>query len=183
MAGLTGRLLLQVADPSAIIDLPATVRGPVAFVLVLVGGAVILRWYDGLIDRCVDASSSRPLSSLAYGIGAHLTVLFFGVYGASQLGQAAPGRPSLIRIGLWAAVVLLAVAAVIGFTVVGVTAVEIRWKRRRRHGLLLGAVIAGLAGIADPLLGGVVWIVVVSTGIGGPVRDWFNAAEDVESTR
>lgn len=183
MAGLTGWWLLQVADPTAILDLPATVRGPGAFVLVLVAGAVLLWRYDGLVDRCIDASSSGPLSSLAYGIAAHLTVLFFGVYAASQLGQAAPGRPSLVRIGLWTAVAVLAVAAVIGFTVVGVAAVELRWKRRRRHGLILGAVIAGLAGLADPLLGGLVWVVVVSTGIGGPVRDWFNAAEDVESVR
>lgn len=181
MAGLTGSMLLQLTDPTTMFELPGYVRGPAAFGLVLVVGAVVLRRYDRLVDRIIATSIDRPLSSLAYGVAAHLTVLFFGVYAASQIGQAAPANSSIAGVGLWAAAVVLAVAAAIGFTVVGVAAVELRWERRRRYGLLLGAVIAGLAGLTDPLLGGVVWLVVVSTGIGGPVRNWFHAAEDVES--
>lgn len=183
MAGLVGSLLLQLPDPTAIVDLPGPVRGFAAFALVLASGAVLLRRYDAFIGRSIEASIERPLSSLAYGVGAHLTIIFFGVYAASQLGQAAPSSLSIAGVGLWAGVAGLAVAAALGFTVVGVALVEFRWGRHPWYGLLLGAAIAGLAGLADPLVGGVVWVVVVSTGIGGPVRHWFHAAEDVESVR
>lgn len=178
-----GPILQQVTDPTMLLDLPGSIRGPGAFVLVLVVGAGLVWRYDGLIERTIDKSIERPLSSLAYGVAAHLTVLFFGVYVASQLGQAAPSNRSIALVALWAAVVLLVVAAAIGFTVVGVAAIEFRWTDSRRYGPLLGAVIAGLAGLTDPTLGGIAWVAVVSTGIGGPVRDWFHAAEDVDSVR
>lgn len=183
MAWQAGSLLLQIPHPTSFFELPGLVRGLAAFALVLLIGAWLLRRYGSFIDRSIEASIERPISSLAYGIAAHLTIIFFGVYAASQLGQAVPSGRPVAGVGLWAGVAGLAVAASLGFTVVGVAVVEFGWGRHPWYGLLLGAVIAGLAGLADPLVGMVVWVVVVSTGIGGPVRNWFNAAEDVESAR
>lgn len=172
---------IQVTDPSVVLDLSGGARALVAFALVLLIGAALLWRYEALVDRSIETSIARPVSSLAYGVAAHLTIIFFSVYAASQLGQAASSGGAVAGVGLWAGVVILAIAAALGFTVVGTAVIEFGWGLRRWYGLLLGATIAGLAGLADPVIGVVVWTVVVSTGIGGPVRNWFHAAEDVES--
>lgn len=180
MVGLAGPSPLLAADPTSVLDLPWLVRGPLAFAVVLVLGAAILWRYEAVVDRSIDASTDRPLSSMAYGVAAHGTIGFFGIYAASQLGQVSLSGRSLGVMGLWAGIVLLAVAAGLGFTVVGTAAVEFGWERRRWHGLLVGALVAGLAAVANPLVGGLIWLLVVSTGIGGPVRSWFHASEDVD---
>lgn len=183
MTPLARSMLLQATDPTAMFGLPGFVRGPAAFAVVLIIGTALLWRYESLVERSIETSIERPLSSLGYGIGAHLTIIFFGVYAASQLGQVAPSGTPLASVGLWAGVAVLAVVAALGFTVVGAAVVEFRWGPRPWFGLLLGAVTAGLAGLASPLVGVVLWLVVVSTGIGGPVRNWFHAAEDVDSVR
>lgn len=172
---------LQVVDPSFVLDVPGLVRAGVAFGLVLVVGAVILWRYGGVVDRSIDASVDRPLAALGYGVAAHITIAFFGVYAASQLGQLTVSGRSLAGLGIYLGLFVLAVVAAMGFTVVGVALVEVQLGRPRWYGLVLGAAVAGFAGLVDPVVGGLVWIVVVSTGIGGPVRRWFHAAEDVEA--
>lgn len=172
---------LQSVDPTLILELPGLVRGVAAFAIVLAVGTVLLWRYAGLVDRSIAASIDRPLSSLGYGIAAHLTIGFFGVYAASQLGQLTFSGRSLGGLGLLAGLGVLTVVAALGFTVVGTAIVEFRGAARREYGLLLGAAIAGVAAFTQPLLGGLVWLIVVSTGIGGPVRVWFHAAEDVEA--
>lgn len=179
MDGFAGSWLLQVTDPTAVFDLPGIVRGPSVFVVILLIGSTFVWRYDALLERSIVASTERPLSSLGYGIAAHLTIAFFVMYGVSQLRQIEPSGVPLTSVGYLIGGVMLTVAAAIGFTVVGSAVVEVRWGERRWAGLLVGALTAGLVSLADPLLGGIVWILVVSTGIGGPVRNWFNAAEDV----
>lgn len=183
MEAVAGHWILQTTGPNSLFDLPGSVRGLLAFVLVLVVGAGILWRYGGLVERTIDASIHRPLSSLGYGIAAHLTIVFFGLYAVNQLGQITVSGRSAAEVGLWAGVGVLVAVAALGFTVVGAAVVEIRWGHRRWYGLLLGACVAGVAGLVDPLVGGLLWLVVVSTGVGGPVRKWFHAAEDVESVR
>lgn len=181
MEPLAGSVLLQVTDPTSVLDQPGFVRGPVAFVVILVIGAGLLRRYEALVDRCLEASIDRPLSALAYGVGTHLTIAFFGVYATSQLMQAAPSSRAIAGVGLWAGAIILVVAAALGFTVAGVAVVEFGGGNGRWYGLLLGASAAGVLGFVDPLFGVIIWLIVVSTAIGGPVRLWFHAAEDVES--
>lgn len=183
MVGLAVATPLQTVDPTLVLDQPWLVRAPVAFAVVLAIGAGLLWRYGGLVDRSIDASVDRPLSSLGYGVAAHLTIAFFGVYAASQLGQLTVSGRSLGGLGIWLGIALLAVVAALGFTVVGAAVVELRGGHRRWHGLVVGAVIAGLAAAGDPLVGGLVWLVVVSTGIGGHVRVWFHAADDLEAAR
>lgn len=183
MDGLAILWFLQVPDPTAVFELPGILRGPFVFVVILLIGAGFLWRYDTLLERCIESSIERPLSSLGYGVAAHLTIAFFTLYGVSQLRQVEPSGVQLTNLGYLIGGVMLTVAAAIGFTVVGSAVVEFRWGERRGAGLLVGAVTAGLVSLAGPLLGGIVWIIVVSTGIGGPVRNWFNAAEDVQSNR
>lgn len=174
---------LQLAELVSVLDLPGFFRAPLAFGLVLMFGAGLLWRYDGLVDRAVDASIDRPLSSLGYGVAAHLAIAFLGVYAASQLARVTLSGYSLAGVGLGAAVLILAVVAALGFTVVGTAFVSVRWGPSRWQGLLVGALAAAVVALADPLFAALVWLVVVSTGIGGPVRTWFHAAEDAESVR
>ncbi|MFB6352641.1 MAG: hypothetical protein ABEJ92_00995 [Halobacteriales archaeon] len=176
MVLLAGLASLPVVGPSAVLALPGVARATLAFALVLALGGGILWRFDGLVDRTIEASAERPLAALGYGVAAHATMVFAGLYVASQLGQFSVAGRSLGVVGLWVGFGLLAVAAGLGFTAVGSAVVEAGWNRGRWHGLLLGAVLAGLIVLPDPLVAGVVWVVAVSAGIGGPVRRWLHAS-------
>lgn len=176
-------LALQLTGLGSVLDLPGLVRAPIAFGLVLAIGAGLLWRRTGLVERAIAASIDRPVSSLGYGVAAHLTIAFFAAYTASQLGQFEYSGRSLAGVGVVVGVVLLAVVAALGFTVVGSAVVESRWDRGRWYGLVVGALAAGVVALAEPLLAALVWLIVVSTGIGGPVRTWLHAAEDVETVR
>lgn len=181
MVGAAGPILMQLADPSTLLELPGVVRAPIAFAAVLAFGAAVLWRFDGVVDRSIAASIDRPLSSLAYGIAAHATLVFAGVYLTSQFSQLTLSGRSLGLVGIWLGLVLLGFTAGLGFTVVGSAVVEHRWDRPRWQGLVVGALIAGLAGLVTPIVGGLVWLILVSTGIGGPVRSWIHASEDVSA--
>lgn len=174
-----GFVLLQMVDPSTLLELPGLIRGPIAFAAVLAFGAAVLWRFDGVVERSIDASIDRPLTSLGYGIAAHATIVFAGAYLTSQFSQLTLSGRSLWPIGIWLGLVLLAFTAGLGFTVVGAAVVELGWDRPRWQGLVVGALIAGLAGLVTPLVGALIWLVTVSTGIGGPVRSWLHASEDV----
>ncbi len=172
---------LQLADLSALLDLPGLVRGPAAFGVILLFGAAI-RWrYAGMVDRAIDASAAKPVSSLGYGVAAHLTIVFFSFYSASQLAQLTVSGWSLAGVGVLAGMGVLAAVSALGFTVVGTAALSTRWDVGPWHGLLAGAAAAGVVALADPLLAAMLWVILVSTGIGGPVRRWFHAADDLKS--
>lgn len=173
----SGGLLLQTVDTSAILELLQLVRGPLVFVMVLLLGAAILWRWEDVVDRSIEASVDRPLSSLGYGLVTHAVIGFAALYIATRLGGVVLSGRSLAVIGLAFGMAALGLTAALGFTVVGGAIVELRWGRRRWFGLLLGAVVAFLVGIADPLVGGLVWFIVVSIGIGGSARRWLHTAE------
>ncbi len=181
MSDLVALTLHQSMNPRLIVDLPGVLRAPVAFLFVLLVGAVLLRRYDEIVERSIEAAIDRPLSSMGYGIVTHFTIVFFGVYAASQLSRLSLAGRVLPGIGIWIGVFLLAMIAALGFTVIGTAAIEIGWQRHQWYGLVVGATLAGLAALVDPLVGGLVWVVIVSTGIGGRVRIWLHAAEDTDS--
>lgn len=181
MVGLAATTVLQLVDPTSLLELPGLVRAPTAFLVVMLLGAGILWRYDALVERSIEAAIDRPLSSLGYGVAAHLTIAFFGAYSASQLGQLTVSGRSLAGIGLLGGLFVFGLVAALGFTVVGTAATQVGWERHRWYGLVVGATLAGLAALVDLRVGGLVWIVVVSTGIGGRVRLWLHAAEGAES--
>lgn len=168
---------LQASGPAAILDASGPVRGLGAFVAVSLLGAVLLWRYEPTVERSIDASMARPLSSLAYGVAVHAVLAFGWVYTTNQLSglEAFGWNAGSIGVGL-GLLVVLSVAA-LGFVVVGSTVVSYAWEQRHWYGLVVGALVAGVAGFFGSVPGATLWFVVVSMGIGGPARRWFHADE------
>lgn len=168
---------LQATSPSAILDVSGPVRGLAAFVLVTVLGGLLLWRHASFVERSAEASMGRPLSSLGYGAAAHAVIAFGGVYLTNQLAQLEFMGQSVGAVGVFAGVLVVVLAASLGFVVVGSTLVSLAWEDHRWYGLVVGAAIAGVAGALEPLVGGILWFVVVSMGIGGPARRWLHEDE------
>lgn len=161
---------------SAIVDVPGPVRGAVAFVLVFLLGAALVRRFGPFLDRSVDASMERPLASLGYGAAAHAVIAFAGVYLADQLAGVPTAEWNAGVVGVVAGLLVVLLASALGFTVVGSAAAALWLDGRPWTGPLVGAALAGGSAAVEPLVGGLVWFVVVSTGIGGAVRRWIHAS-------
>lgn len=176
--GLAGSLALplQVVEPAAVAGVAGPVRGVVAFGLVLLVGAG-LRWrHAPFVDRAIDASMSRPVVSLGYGLAAHAVIAFASVYLTAQLARAGGLGPTALDVGaVIGGAALLAVAG-LGFTVLGSVLAGLGGRESDRWGAVVGAAVAGVVAALDPVLGGLAWFVVVSTGIGGPTREWLHAS-------
>ena len=167
---------MQAVDATVIVDVPGPVRGTVAFVLMLlVGGAIAWR-FAPFLDSCVDASIERPLASVGYGVAAHAVIAFAGVYLSTQLAGAPRSEWNAGVLGIFAGLFLVLVASALGFTVVGATIAVIWLDGPEWATPVVGALLAGGSAAVDPLVGGLVWFVVVSTGIGGAVRRWIHAS-------
>lgn len=169
-----GWLALSAADPIAVLDASRTVRAVAAVALVLVVGGTLVWRFEPVVARSVDAAMSRPLRSTAYGVAAHATVAFGGVLLASTFSQLPISGSALL--GPLLGLVVLLVAGGWGFTVVGGSILERGGTSSRWAGLLVGALIAGGLAVVDPAVAGVGWLLVVSIGIGEPVRSWLHAS-------
>lgn len=167
---------LQTVDLAVLLGAPWSVRGALAFSLVLVGGGGLLWRFERFLERSIESSRAKPLSSLLYGVAAHAVIAFGGVYLGFQLAQIQVAGWHPGAIGILFGVLLLGLAASLGFTVVGATVVELGWGTRRWPGVVVGALVAGGVAVMDPRFGGAVWFVLVSLGIGGPVRSWLHAS-------
>jgi hypothetical protein len=167
---------LRTVGPSAITDAEWPLRALIAVLVVGGFGAVLVRSHGPFVDRSIDASIERPLSSFGYGVAAHAVIAFTAVYLANKFARLAPLGGDGPLIGLLVGALLLLCAAVIGFTVVGATVAELGGDRRRSYGLALGALTAGAAAAVATPVGVVVWFVVVSVGIGGAIRRWVHAS-------
>lgn len=161
-------------EPSAVAELSTPVRATVGATLVLVAGAAFITARNSLIDRSVDASLNSLPSSLFYGLAVHFVLVFLGGYVVSQIGGLIADL-NVIALGI--AGIILATAAGMGFTVVGVAITEIAGDRRPRLGLGIGtALAAGALLIPSFTLGIITWVLIVSAGIGGSARKWFHAS-------
>lgn len=167
---------LQSIDPGAAFDAMGAARAPIAFAIVLVFGGVLVWRREPFVDRAIEATMDRPLAAVGYGLAAHAVIVFVGVYLATRLSQIVVSGRGASGIGLLVGGLLLAVAATVGFTVVGGTLVDLWGTRYHWSGVLVGALIAGIVAVGNPAFGGVVWVAVVSVGIGGPVRTWLHAS-------
>lgn len=187
MLGVTGALAggagaatpvpFQTVGVSTVLDAPGAVRGVGAFVLVSILGAALLWRYEPLVERSTTASMARPLSSLVYGVAAHAVIAFGWVYLTNQLADLEAFGWNAGSIGVLVGLFVVLLVAALGFTVVGTTVVEFAWEPSRWRGLLVGALVAGVAGFVGSLAGATLWFVVVSMGIGGPARNWLHADE------
>ena len=167
--------IAQAVDPSVVLDAPPT-RAIGAFVFVALFGGVLLWRFDGFVDRAIDSSMERPAVSTAYGVTAHLCVLFFGVYFFGQVTRLSASGFVVAGAGAAVAIAVLALAG-LGLTVVGARLTELVGERRPWYGLLVGAVLGAAAWLLPVVAAGlVVWTLLVSVGIGGPTREWIHAS-------
>lgn len=163
------------ASTSEVLTASQPMRASVAFGLVLLFGGVLHRRYDAFVDRSIDATVARPLTSLGYGVAAHAVIGFATLYLNARFaavdvsGWDASGLGVLIGLGLGF------LAAGLGFVVVGTILVDLLEGGHGRSGPFVGALVAGGVAATDPRFGGVVWLVLVSVGIGGAVRRWVHA--------
>lgn len=171
-----GTLPMQTGDPAVLSEASGAVRGSLAFSIVLLFGGALVWRFEPFLERSIDSSRAKPLRSLLYGVAAHAAIAFAGVYLTSRLAQIRVSGWSAGGVGVLVGLLLFFLAAALGFTVVGATVVELGWEPRRWTGVVVGAIIAGGIAVIDPLVGGAVWFVLVSMGIGGPVRAWFTAS-------
>ena len=168
------------ADVSAVTGTP-WLRAAVAFVLVLSVGSAILHRYGGLIDRSVEKSVGSPLVSVLYGVLTHIVLFFISGVLSTQLANTGLD-PTVLTVG--STVVLGAVFLVLaglGFAVLGTWLVERRGTGPRWHGLGAVAAVGAAGWLLPAVLGALVWILLVSVGVGGPARSWVHAEQSVEA--
>lgn len=162
-------------DLNAVVGVSGLPRAGVVGVVILLLGAVMLAWDGGFLDRSVDAATERPIVSVVYGVAAHLAIAFAGVTLTAKLGRVDLGGYFLGWIGVVFGLGLIFVTAMVGFSVVGTILLGVLGRESRSVGVVLGAVFAGAITLVDPLVAVATWLVVVSAGIGGVTRRWFNA--------
>jgi hypothetical protein len=171
-----GGVPLQAVDLTALSEMSGAVRAVVAFLLVLLLGGTLLWRFEPFVERSVDASMAQPLRSTAYGVAAHVVVVFAGVLLASKLAQYPIAGWNPAGVGLVLGLLVLVLVGSLGFTVVGSTVVELGGQPSRWVGLVVGACLAGGIAVVTPTVAWVAWLVVGSVGIGGAVRRWVNAS-------
>lgn len=167
---------IQAVDPTAFVAASGPIRATVAFVLVSLLGGILLWRNEPFVDRSVDATLARPLLAIGYGVAAHAVIGFAAFYLASQFALVDVAGWNAGGIGLLIGWLLALSSGALGFTVVGAAVLDVWGVRRNWSGLFVGALIAGVVVLVDPLLAGVVWVAIVSMGIGGPVRKWLHAS-------
>lgn len=182
-AGLVGASLRGIVavpfaavDPIGFLDTSAVIRAVAAFLLVTLVGGVLVHRHEPFVERSIDATLNRPVASIGYGVAAHLVIGFAGFYLTARLGGVTISGLNPGSIGILVFVLLLLLSGAIGFTVIGGTLVDVWSGGRRWSGPLTGGAIAAGVAVINPVFGIYAWLVLVSVGIGGPVRRWLNAS-------
>jgi len=175
LAVLPARVAAQPLDPVAAARSSVAVRVVGAFLVVLLFGGIVLYRSEEFVDRAVDASMDRPLTSVVYGVFAQGGVVFLGGYVWSQLARiGAVGSLAGNIGGILVLVASLALAG-LGLTVVGAGITEAAGDRQLWPGLAIGAGAGAAAWLAPTVLvGAAIWIVLVGLGIGGATKSWIH---------
>lgn len=167
---------LQVLDPAGYEETGVVIRATAAFaVVVALGGLVIVR-DESYIRESVEALVSNPLSSIGYGIVAHLVVAFGVAYVGSQVPAVGVSGVDLTTLSFGVGLVVLLSVAAVGFTVVGTTVFALWGESNVWAGLILGGMVASGLTVARPAVGAGLWLLLVSLGVGGRVRNWVHAS-------
>ena len=170
-------------DPTVLADVPIVLRAVGAFVLVLLFGGIVLSVSDGFVHRGADAVLERPLISVVYGVLAQVSLVLFGAYASGQLVRLSPVTPTVGTVGLWAVVGATLALSAFGLAVVGTAITDITGARQVWPGLAIGAAIGAAAWLVPPFgLALLVWLLVVSIGVGGPARVWLHDSAEQRST-
>ena len=173
-------LIVQVSE---LMGLDTAGRVITAAIVIGTGTALLVRADTDLPARAMRASNARPVRSLGAGVLAQGALLLAVLYGGSQLAQLRLGAITMQSISLGLAAVVIGGVGVVGFAVVA-SAVA---------GMLndpgVGATVAIAAGLAAVVmavelrLAAVLWLAIVSWGVGGLVRRWFTASAERDAAR
>ncbi|MFB6101714.1 MAG: hypothetical protein ABEJ73_04040 [Haloplanus sp.] len=166
--------------PTVVADTPTVVRSAVAAATALLVGGILLTWFEGLLDRSVDAAVERPVLTIPYGAVAFGGVGFLGAFGYSQLIRVVGSGGAATVVGALVVLVWLALAG-FGFAVVGTAATAVWGARDPAAGVVVGAAISGGVWLAPTVgVGLALWATVGAIGVGGPARRWIHASRSVD---
>lgn len=170
-----GATTMRLLDPTVLVDAPVAFRVVGVFVLTVLFGGTILTLSAGVVDRAADASMERPLLSVVYGVLAQGVLLILGSYAYSQLLRLGFVGPTVGVVGLWVGILGVLALSGLGLAVVGAAVTETASTRQLWPGLAIGAAIGAAAWFVPSfVLALLVWLLVVSFGIGGPMREWIH---------
>lgn len=168
----------QTLDPSFVVDAPGAVRAVISFLVMTLFGYIALYAYRSRIDRAVDASMERPLTSTLYGVMAYGVVVFLVGYAYSQLSRLGIGTVPLSVLAAGVLAVILLTLGGFGFTVAGTILTEAVGRRDPRLGLIGVSGVSSVAWLLLPfVLGLVVWLGFAAVGIGGATRRWVHVGD------
>jgi hypothetical protein len=174
------RAFIQVTD---LMQLDTAGRVLTAALIVGAGTALLVRAETDLPARAMRASNARPVRSLGAGVIAQGALLLAVVYGGSQLAQLRLGAVTMQSISLGLAAVVMGGVGVVGFAVV---ATAVAGLLSTPHAGATVGIAAGLAGVVMAVelrLAAVLWVVIVSWGVGGLIRRWFTASAERDAAR
>ena len=166
---------MQIAE---ITQLDTAARVLTAAVVVGVGTALLLRSRADLPTRAMRASNARPFRSLGAGVIAQGALLLAVVYGGSQLAQLRLGAFSMQSISLGLAAVVIGGVGVVGFAVVATAVAGMLSTSHVGATVSIAAALAGVVMAVELRLAAVLWLVIVSWGVGGLIRRWFTASAE-----
>lgn len=172
-AGVT--LPLQAFDSVSQLGSSAPTRAMIAFLASTLVGGFVLYQYGDRVDVAVKASTANPPVSVIYGVMAYGLVAFFGAYGFSQFARIGIGATTVAAIsGIVLLLILLGLGG-IGYAILGSWFADAAGFRDPFLGLVAVGFVGAVAVLVLPTLPGtVVWFVIASVGLGGPVKNWVH---------
>ena len=181
--GPTSHVLSTIAQIGDLIQLNAASRMLTAAIIVGAGTAVLMRAETDLPARAMRASNARPVRSLGAGIIAQGALLLAVLYGSSQLAQLRVGAITMQSISLGLAAVVIGGVGVVGFTVVATAIAGIVSAPQAGGTIVIAAGLAGVVMAVELRLAAVLWLVIVSWGVGGLIRRWFTASAERDAAQ
>jgi hypothetical protein len=174
------RAIIQITD---LMQLDTAGRVLTAALIVGVGTALLVRAETDLPARAMRASNARPVRSLGAGVIAQGALLLAVVYGGSQLAQLRLGAFTMQSISLGLAAVVIGGVGVVGFAVVATAVAGLLSTPHAGATIVIAAGLAGVVMAVELRLAAVLWLVIVSWGVGGLIRRWFTASAERDAAR
>ncbi|EMA26334.1 hypothetical protein [Haloarcula argentinensis] len=163
-------------------ELSKPIRGLVSFVLVLMGGALVLRLRRNYVDESINAILDSPAMAVLYGIAGYVIVAIVGLYGATTLARLSVAGGVFVRIVILISSAFVLVLTSFGFLVVGTLLTGILRNRQPALGLLIGASLSAVSWILLSPAGSIVSsLAIAAFGIGGSARVWIHSERTVET--
>ncbi|GGK72901.1 hypothetical protein [Haloarcula sebkhae] len=171
----------QVA-PGVGTELSRPIRGLVSFVLVLMGGALVLRLRRNYVDESINAILDSPAMAVLYGIAGYVIVAIVGLYGATTLARLSVASGVFVRIVILISSAFVLILTSFGFLVVGTLLTDILRSRQPVLGLLIGATLSAVSWVLLSPAGSIVSsLAIAAFGIGGSARLWIHSERTVET--